>query len=89
MYGRGDSKWSHTFNYWFVEEPGEVTILDNNTLDSEYKSDYVKCYNYILSKGWSFENKKWVSSDSTYKMNNVYDAYRKQVFLETVLNKGE
>lgn len=70
-----------TFHPWRIYEPSEVRVIDKSDLVN-YQSDYLIYYNYIRDKGWSRDNRRWVSPCGTYRHKNIYDAYRCQRFME-------
>lgn len=77
-------KWGHTFNWWMLEEPSEVKMIDVSELKT-YESKYMMCFNHIKSRGWLREDRMWVSPDRKYKFNNIEAAYRCCRFYEEVV----
>ena len=78
------SKWSHSHNWWFKEEPGEVKLLDVSELEG-FESTYVRCFNYIKQRGWFRENRQWVSPDRRYKFTDIEAAFRCCKFYEEIV----
>jgi len=83
------NKNAHTFNSWLVEEPGEVKVLNKKLFEKSYEFDYVRFFNFVSSKGWRFKDSKWESADGSYRLRTIADAFRKQKFLEEVLDRDK
>lgn len=76
-----------TFHPWRIYEPSDVKVIPIEEY-SGYQSDYVKHYNHVMETGWHREEGRWVSPCGTFKYRLVYEAYRRQKFLEDIL-EGE
>jgi hypothetical protein len=78
------SRLSHTFNWWFVEKPGEVKMIDVDELKG-FESTYMRCFNYIKCRGWYREKGNWCSPDGKYRFNKIEAAFRCCKFYEEIV----
>lgn len=52
-----------------------------------WESTYMRCFNFIMSRGWYREDKKWCSPDGKYRFSNIEAAFRCAKFYEDIIER--